>query len=350
MPSAAEHIGRVIDAADNEQVRFDQFMNEALYGAHGFYTSGVGRAGRRGDFITSPEIGPLFGTVIARALDAWWRDMGSPDDFHIYDVGAGPGGLARAVIAAQPDCLAGDVSRYVCVEIGEAQWATHPTGVTSMKSLPSGELRGVVLANELLDNLPFRLLVCDGVWREAWVTHRAGAFSEVLYPLSDQPDFALPAKPILGARIPWQQAVGEWVTDILRRLNGRLVVIDYSVPLTLELAQRPWRDWLRTYAGHEKGAHYLRNVAAQDITTDVCIDQIIAMCGQPDSVRSQSQFLQLWAIDELVEEGKRIWNEESARPGLRAMKMRSRISEAEALLDPLGVGGFTVMEWTKLQR
>ena len=87
MPSAAEHIGRVIDVADNEQVRFDQFMNEALYGAYGFYTSGVGRAGRRGDFITSPEIGPLFGTVIARALDAWWRDMGSPDDFHIYDVG-----------------------------------------------------------------------------------------------------------------------------------------------------------------------------------------------------------------------------------------------------------------------
>jgi hypothetical protein len=67
-------------------------------------------------------------------------------------------------------------------------------------------------------------------------------------------------------------------------------------------------------------------------------------------VRTQSQFLQLWGIDELVEEGKRIWHEESARPGLRAMKMRSRISEAEALLDPNGVGGFTVMEWTKLQR
>jgi hypothetical protein len=67
-------------------------------------------------------------------------------------------------------------------------------------------------------------------------------------------------------------------------------------------------------------------------------------------VRSQSQFLQLWGIDELVEEGQRIWNEESARPGLRAMKMRSRISEAEALLDPNGVGGFTVMEWAKLQQ
>ena len=350
MLSAAEHIGSVIDAAENQEFRFDHFMNEALYGPAGFYTSGVGRAGRRGDFITSPEIGPLFGTVIARALDSWWIAMGSPSDFRIFDVGCGPGGLARSIIAAQPQCLGGDSSRYVCVEIAESQWASHPVGVTSMKSLPTGILNGVVLANELLDNLPFRLLVNDGEWCEAWVTHRDGSLSEVLHSLLDRTNFDLPTKATLGARIPWQQSAVEWVKDVIDRLNGRLVVIDYSVALTSELSQRPWREWLRTYAGHEKGAHYLRNVGLQDITTDVCIDQIIAMCGQPDSVRSQSQFLQLWGIDELVEEGKRIWNEESARPGLRAMKMRSRISEAEALLETSGVGGFTVMEWAKLQR
>jgi SAM-dependent MidA family methyltransferase len=178
------------------------------------------------------------------------------------------------------------------------------------------------------------------------VTHRAGAFSEVLYPLSEEPAFALPAKPILGARIPWQQAAGQWVSDILSRLNGRLVVIDYGVPLTTELAQRPWRDWLRTYAGHEKGAHYLRNVGAQDITTDVCIDQVIATCGQPDSVRSQSQFLQLWGIDELVEEGKLAWEAAAAAPNLAAMKMRSRMSEAAALLDPNGLGAFSALTFT----
>jgi len=40
--SAAEHIGSVIDAAENQEFRFDHFMNEALYGPAGFYTSGVG--------------------------------------------------------------------------------------------------------------------------------------------------------------------------------------------------------------------------------------------------------------------------------------------------------------------
>ena len=43
----------------------------------GFYASGRA-AGRRGDFITSPEVGPLFGAVVARALDAWWAELGSP--------------------------------------------------------------------------------------------------------------------------------------------------------------------------------------------------------------------------------------------------------------------------------
>ena len=50
-------------------------------------------------------------------------------------------------------------------------------------------------------------------------------------------------------------------------------------------------------------------------------------------------------IDELVEEGKRIWNESAARPDLTAMRARSRVAEAEALVDPSGLGAFEVLEW-----
>ena len=62
-------------------------------------------------------------------------------------------------------------------------------------------------------------------------------------------------------------------------------------------------------------------------------------------MRTQAQFLQRWGIDELVAEGKRVWDVQAARPGLEAMRMRSRISEAEALLDPSGLGNFLVAEW-----
>jgi SAM-dependent MidA family methyltransferase len=137
----------------------------------------------------------------------------------------------------------------------------------------------------------------------------------------------------------------EWLRTALGSLkNGSLIAFDYCTPLTAEVASMPWREWLRTYAGHERGVHYLRNAGAQDITAQVCIDQLAAV-REPDAVRSQSQFLQLWGIDEMVAEGRRVWEESAAAPTLAAMKMRSRISESEALLDPTGLGNFTVLQW-----
>ena len=145
--------------------------------------------------------------------------------------------------------------------------------------------------------------------------------------------------------MPWQEQATIWVQTVRNRLRGRLVLFDYMVPSTAELAQRPWREWLRTYVGQGRGSHYLRQPGEQDITVDVCLDQLIAVVGEPDGLRSQSQFLQRWGIDNLVAEGRRIWTEQAARPGLEAMKMRSRISEAEALLDPAGLGSFTAVEY-----
>ena len=118
-------------------------------------------------------------------------------------------------------------------------------------------------------------------------------------------------------------------------------MFDYGVGRTAELAARPWRDWLRTYRGNARGDHYLRDPGSQDITTDVPFDQL----PEPDALRTQTQFLRLHGIDELVAEGKRVWAEQASRPGLDAVRMRSRVSEAEALLDEGGLGGFLVAEW-----
>jgi SAM-dependent MidA family methyltransferase len=319
---------------------FDRFMADALYGPNGFYTSG-GRAGRRGDFITSPEVGPLFGAVLARYAREEWTRLGRPEGFTLVDAGAGPGALARGVLAAAPDLLAS--MRYVAVDVVEAQRVLHPAGVESRADLPPGPFDGVIVANELLDNLPFRLAVHDGEWREAYVVRLAdGRFVETLSVPFDPAPAVLPAQAVLGARAPLQDAARAWIDDARQRLRrGTLLVIDYMSPTTSELAGRPWREWLRTYREHKRGDHYLTTPGTQDITSEVAIDQL----PPPDTIRTQSQWLQLHGIGELVDAGKRHWEAHAARPDLEAMRMRSRVSESEALLDPHGLGAFTVLEY-----
>jgi len=319
-------------------LRFDEYVRLALYGEHGFYNSG-GRAGRRGGhFLTSPEVGPLFGAVLAQAIDGWWRALGEPAGFTIVEAGAGPGTLARAILAAEPECA----PRYVTVEVSAAQRSRHPDGVEALAALP-GDGTGVVVANELLDNLPFRLAVFDGRWREAFVAAGGdGTLREVLAaPLDPLPAW-LPASAAHGARAPVQDEAAAWVRAATRSLQrGRVLAIDYAVARTAELALRPWREWLRTFRGHDRGTHYLADPGLQDVTVEVCLDQL----PTPDAVRTQQQLLALHGIDELVDEGRREWATAQVAPSVRTLMMRSRIREAEALTDPAGLGGFLAVEW-----
>jgi SAM-dependent MidA family methyltransferase len=324
-------------------IPFERFMDLALYGEHGFYMRpDGGSAGRRGDFITSPEVGPLFGAVLARYLDAEWERIGRSDPFTVVDVGAGPGTLARSIVTTRLACA--EALRYVAVEVSPAQRARHPDGIESQSDLPAEPFDGVVVANELLDNLPFRLVVFDGGWREAHVdVDRDGRFVEVLGDVVAA--LPVPASGTrIGARAPIIDRGAAFVDDARRMIRaGSVLAIDYGVARTGELALRPWREWLRTYRGNQRGEHYLANPGSQDITIDVPFDQL----PPPDAVRTQSQFLQRWGIDELVAEGVRVWTEQAARPGLEAMRMRSRVAESDALLDPNGLGGFLVTEWRR---
>src|SRR6188508_690824 len=105
---------RIVERIRREgPIPYDGFVEVALYGDDGFFTRarGAGRAGR--DFVTSPEVGPLFGTLVARALDRWWAELDHPDPFVVVEAGAGRGVLARDVLAAGPECA--PALRYVLV-------------------------------------------------------------------------------------------------------------------------------------------------------------------------------------------------------------------------------------------
>ncbi len=359
---------------------FDEVVDLALYHpTYGFYSRGGAAGRRRGDFITSPEVGPLFGAVLARVYDQWWHRLGEPDPFVVIDCGAGTGTLANSIRLAEPECSAaltyvlversaalreqhanhlllsapqlalGPSSRSDDHEVEPAERGTGPRFV-SVESMPALSIVGVVVANELLDNLPFGI-----------VERRAGEWHEVRVALGTSPDRfverlvpatervareadALVADAPEGARFPIETRAASWLRNTLGQVDrGRVLVIDYA-STTPQLATRSSADWLRTYRLHERGGTPLEHLGDQDITVDVCIDQL-ARVHRPDSDESQADFLRGHGLDELVDEGRRIWNERGPVGDLAAVRGRSRVNEAEALTDPAGLGSFRVVEW-----
>jgi len=76
---------------------------------------------------------------------------------------------------------------------------------------------------------------------------------------------------------------------------------------------------------------------------EVPLDQL----PSPTHLTTQAVFLRAYGIEPLVEEGRTAWQQSAAQPDLAAMMMRSRVSEAAALLDPNGLGGFSVVQWRR---
>ena len=310
-------------------------MERCLYHpTSGFYASGAGAAGRRdGDFITSPEVGPLFADVLANALDGWWDRLGQPADYRVYDAGTGPGTLVRSLAAAPGRSAAARTVSGV------------DRGPVGLADLPPDLEGAVVIANELLDNLPFRIAErTTAGWAEVWVRSDGDAApTDQIEPLVDdlpavlaRPDVAALAP---GRRVPILDEARAWVADVLARRPAVLVVFDYGASTTAELGERG--GWLRTFRQHRRHHDPYLEPGAWDITADVAVDQLPA----PHEVTDQATFLRRWGIDELVEEGRAAWRRAAAAPDLAALRMRSRSNEAAALLDPAGLGSWLACTW-----
>jgi SAM-dependent MidA family methyltransferase len=125
--------------------------------------------------------------------------------------------------------------------------------------------------------------------------------------------------------------------------RGRVVVLDYA-DTTASMARRGPEAWMRTYASHGRGAGPLEACGTQDLTCDVAVDQL-AEVRPPDAEVTQAEFLGSHGIDELVEQGRQMWVERAHIGDLAAVRARSRVREAEALVDLDGLGAHRGLEW-----
>ena len=215
-----------------------------------------GQAGRRGDFLTSPEVGPLFGAVVARFLDAEWERLGRPDRRSPSSTPApAPARSPASVLAARPACAA--ALRYVAVEVSDAQRRTAPgRRRVTVERCPSGPIDGVVdrqraARQPAVPPRRARRRVARGVRDHGARRHvRRGALRPV------RPGAGRPPAPAAARRQgadPGRCRGGGWSTP--DRSSAAAASSSSTTPGRRRRRWRccPWRDWLRTYRGHGRG-------------------------------------------------------------------------------------------------
>jgi len=338
-----QRIRREIESAG--PIPFEVFMDLALYDPDGgFFTTGTLRSERGGDFLTSPEVSTLFGETLARFVERERERIGRP--FEVVEVAAGSGSLIGPLKRAiDVEARAVEASPAAREALGAL---LGPDRVGS--DLPD-RIRGVVIANELIDNLPMALAQrVEGGWRERWVgvdgdalaMVDASARAEVLEWLA-----AYAGEVPEGGWVEVQLAAAAWLRDVLHRLEaGAVVVVDYG-DTAENLIPRRQDGTLRTYRAHHLGPHPLDEPGKTDITADVNFTALVAVvegAGAAVELHRQDDFLSELGLGERLSELRHA-ELEAARSGdeMERLRLRTLKTEAETLLHPRGLGDFRVL-------
>jgi SAM-dependent MidA family methyltransferase len=330
---------------DTGPIPFEVFMDLSLYDPDGgFFTTGKLRSERGGDFLTSPEVSPLFGETLARFVELERKRIGQP--FEVVEVAAGSGSLIGPLRRAV------DVAVWAVETSPAAREALgailDPNRVRS--DLPD-RIRGVVIANELLDNLPMALAQrVEGGWRERWVGVDEDRLAMVdAYPRAEVVDWlgAYAGDVPEGGWVEVQLAAGVWLREALQRLDaGSLLVFDYG-DTAENLIPRRQDGTLRTYRAHHLGPHPLDEPGETDITADVNFTALMAVAGEAGvsfELHRQDDFLTALGLGDRLSDLRHA-ELEAARSGddMERLRLRTMKTEAETLLHPRGLGDFRVL-------
>ena len=328
------------EISTNGPMPFERFMEIVLYDTDGFFGGETLRSERGGDFLTSPEVSRLFGKTLARYVEQEHQRIGDP--FQVVEVGAGSGSLLDPLLDSYP------VEAWAVEASPAARHALEsvlpPDRV--MAEMPD-KVRGVVIANELLDNLPIALAQrVDGEWRERWVGLDGDGLgfvdADVRPEVRSWLDAYVGEVPD-GGWVEVQLAARSWLTDVVNRLEaGSVVVVDYG-DTAENLLPRRQDGTLRTYRAHHLGPHPLDEPGATDITADVNFTALLDVAPNA-SLHRQDDFLADLGLRERLSELRRA-ELEAARAGdeMERLRLRTLKTEAETLLHPRGLGDFRVL-------
>ena len=303
---------------------FDRFMALALYApGGGYYARGDRQFGvlpsSGSDFVTAPELSPLFGQALARQVLQALAGSGTDE---VWEFGAGSGVLARELL----DTLGARVRRYTIVDVSGALrerqhevLRLHLDRVRWIDEWPE-TLQGVVVGNEVLDAMPVQLLHFDGQhWHERGVALReapsdavkstppwgwADRRTDLRPPVDDVLSLAAGPGTVFTTEIhPQAEAFIATLADRLQR--GAAFFIDYGFPAAEYYHLQRSGGTLMCHRAHQADTDPLADVGAKDITAHINFTGI-AMAAQSAGLQvlgytSQARFLMNCGLLDLLQ-------------------------------------------------
>lgn len=255
-------------------------MELALYAPGlGYYSAGLEKFGTRGDFVTAPEISPLFGRCLARQIAQVLHETGG----NILEFGAGSGQLAvdvlRELVAL--NCVPAqyfilEVSGYLRntqkVKVDSELPADLAEKVVWLDELPAA-FTGCVIGNEVLDALPAHLMV----WQEDEITERGLAWEDDRFIWRDRPLTAGPllevaqALPLPAGYVSEVSLAARGLVSTLAAMleRGVVLLVDYGFPRREYYHAQRDQGTLMCHYRHQAHADPLLNPGLQDITVHV---------------------------------------------------------------------------------
>jgi len=315
----AEYIcARIADAGGS--ISFAEYMQHALYAPGlGYYAAGAIKFGADGDFVTAPEVSPLFSYVIARQCAVVLAQLDGGD---IVEFGAGSGRLAVDVLT-KLDELGALPDHYRILEVSadlkqrqerllKAEGAAYLDRVEWIDTIPERH-SGVIIANEILDALPVERFVRRESVQQLRVGTKNDGF-EIVEAIA-RPELVAAIEAIesdLGERLPdgfvseVSLAAPGWVADVIASLeHGVALLFDYGVSRREYYAPDRGDGWLRCHFRHHAHNDALLLPGIQDITAWIDFSAVAgaAVSNDMDIVGyvTQSQFLMAGGLQDEME-------------------------------------------------
>lgn len=312
-------VSRIVDLIGRSGgwLPFDDFMHEALYAPGLGYYSRPGRPiglglGDGSDFVTGPELSPLFGRAFGRQVAEALR---ATETQCVFEFGAGTGAMAEQICTALSEQCPDIPWRYCIAEVSgnlramqeERLARTFPGRVSWLERLPAG-IEGVLIGNEVLDAMPVKLLRFDGSqWQERGVGLSAqagraagGGPAKSAFAWADRPT---PLRPsfdhgqwVAGTVTEVHPHAKAWMATLAEHLRrGAVFLVDYGFPDAEYYHPQRIGGTLMCHRQHRADADPLVDVGRKDITAHVNFTGI-ALAGQDAGLMvlgytSQARFL-----------------------------------------------------------